>query len=50
MIRLRSERLLCHMRNCQQTDHLWQVTSDDGGNSWSEPEMTPMWGYAAHLI
>ena len=38
------------MRNCQQTDHLWQVTSDDGGKSWSDPEMTPMWGYPAHLI
>ena len=50
MIKLRSGRLLCHMRNCQQTGHLWQVASDDGGETWSEPEMTPMWGYPAHVV
>lgn len=50
MIRLSSGRLLCHMRNCRQTGHLWQVVSDDGGESWSEPEMTPMWGYPAHMV
>jgi hypothetical protein len=38
------------MRNCQQTGHLWQVSSDDGGETWSEPAMTPMWGYPAHLV
>ena len=50
MIRLQTGRLLCHMRNCDQTGHLWQVTSDDGGESWSEPWMTPMWGYPAHVV
>ena len=50
MIRLASGRLVCHMRNGGQTKHLWQVVSDDGGESWSEPEMTPMWGYPAHLV
>ena len=50
MIKLRSGRLLCHMRNCRQTGQLWQVFSDDGGESWSVPELTPMWGYPAHLI
>jgi hypothetical protein len=50
LIRLQSGRLLCHMRNCQQTGHLWQVASDDGGETWSEPSMTPMWGYPAHIV
>ena len=50
MIRCSSGRLLCHLRNCRQTGHLWQVVSDDGGETWSEPEMTPMWGYPAHLV
>ena len=50
MILLKSGRLVCHMRNCRQTSHLWQVVSDDGGESWSEPEMTPIWGYPAHLV
>ena len=50
MILLKSGRLLCHMRNCKQTNHLWQVVSDDGGETWSEPEMTPIWGYPAHLV
>ena len=50
MIKLRSGRLICHMRNCRPTGHLWQVTSDDGGESWSDPVMTPMWGYPAHLV
>ena len=50
MIRLASGRLVCHMRNGGQTKHLWQVVSDDGGESWSEPEMTPMWGFPAQLV
>jgi sialidase-1 len=50
MIQLRSGRLLCHMRNCQQTGHLWQVVSDDRGETWSAPAMTPMWGYPAHVV
>ena len=50
MIKLRSGRLVCHMRNCSQTGHLWQVASDDGGETWSAPEMTPMWGWPADLI
>ena len=49
MLQTKSGRLLCHMRNCQQTGHLWQVTSDDGGESWTAPEMTPMWGWPTHL-
>ena len=50
MIQLRSGRLLCHMRNCRQTGHLWQVVSDDAGRTWSQPQMTPMWGYPAHVV
>ncbi len=50
MIKLRSGRLLCHLRNCRQTGQLWQVFSDDGGEHWSEPELTPMWGYPAHIV
>ena len=50
MILLKSGRLLCHLRNCRQTGHLWQVVSDDGGVTWSEPEMTSIWGYPAHLV
>ena len=50
MIRLESGRLVCHMRNCAETKHLWQVVSDDGGESWSKPEMTPIWGWPAHLV
>lgn len=50
MAKLESGRLICHMRNCKQTGHLWQVLSDDGGMSWSEPVMTPMWGYPAHIV
>jgi hypothetical protein len=50
MIKLDSGRLLCHMRNCRQTGQLWQVVSDDGGESWSEPILTPMWGYPAHVV
>ena len=50
MILLKSGRLLCHLRNCRQTGYLWQVYSDDRGETWSEPEMTPMWGHPAHLV
>merc|ERR1711964_137170 len=50
MIQLRSGRLLSHLRNCEQTGHLWQVVSDDGGATWSKPWMTPMWGHPAHVV
>ena len=50
MVQAASGRLICHMRNCRQTGHLWQVASDDNGKTWSTPEMTPMWGYPAHLL
>ena len=50
MARLVSGRLICHMRNCRQTGHLWQVHSDDNGESWSNPIMTPMWGFPAHIV
>jgi hypothetical protein len=30
--------------------HLWQVISDDAGQSWSRPEPTPIDGYPAHLL
>ena len=50
MIRFSSGRLVCHLRNCRQTSYLWQVISDDDGETWSEPAMTPMWGYPAHLV
>lgn len=50
MIRCASGRLVCHLRNSPQTSHLWQVISNDGGETWSDPEMTPMWGYPAHLV
>ena len=50
MVLLASGRLICHMRNCSQTGHLWQVVSDDGGETWTAPVMTPMWGWPAHMV
>jgi hypothetical protein len=50
MVLAASGRLVCHLRNCRQTGHLWQVVSDDGGETWSAPEMTPIWGHPAHLV
>jgi hypothetical protein len=32
------------------TGYLWQQWSDDGGQQWSEPVETPVWGYPAHLL
>ena len=29
---------------------LWQTHSDDGGQTWSEPRRTEMWGYPPHLL
>lgn len=38
--------------NCPLYDigFLYQVTSEDGGKTWSEPVRTPMWGYPPTLI
>lgn len=29
---------------------LWSAYSDDGGESWSEPFETPLWGFPPHLL
>ncbi len=51
MARLRSGRLLCHLRSCVEGgDHLYQVASDDGGLSWGEPWRTPIWGFPAQVL
>ena len=51
MVRLRSGRLVCLLRSCVEAgDHLFQVTSDDDGLSWSEPRQTPIWGFPAQMI
>lgn len=30
--------------------YLWEVYSDDGGETWSEPFQTPLWGFPPHLL
>ena len=45
---LRSGRVLVLLRE-NQSKSLWQVWSDDGGSTWSEPVPTGIDGYPAHL-
>jgi sialidase-1 len=33
-----------------QVGFLYQVTSQDGGLTWSRPVRTPLWGYPATLL
>jgi len=51
LIQLRSGRLLCLLRSCVEAgDFLHQVSSDDGGLTWSEPRKTPLWGFPADVV
>ena len=51
LARLSSGRLLCLLRSCVEAgDYLYQVMSDDGGLTWSEPRKTPLWGFPADII
>ena len=44
-------RLICHLRASDDgRGYLYQVTSDDGGHTWTPPSETPLWGYPAHII
>ena len=45
---LRSGRVLVLLRE-NRSKSLWQVWSDDGGSTWSEPVPTGIDGYPAHL-
>lgn len=33
-----------------ESHYLHQISSDDGGHSWSKPKRLPIWGYPAHLL
>jgi len=49
---LANGRLLCHLRT-EPNDgggYLYQVVSDDNGETWSDPERTPIWGYPADIV
>ena len=51
LARLRSGRLLCLLRSCVEAgDFLHQVSSDDGGLTWSEARRTRLWGFPADLL
>ena len=51
LVRLASGRLVAHMRTVAGGGfHLYQVTSEDGGETWSKPVKTPIWGFPADLI
>ncbi len=42
--------LLCILRECKETRHLYSCRSLDGGKTWSKPEQTAMYGYPGHVI
>lgn len=53
LARLRSGRLICHLRTEVYgggEGFIYQVVSDDGGATWTEPKRVSMWGYPADLI
>ena len=52
LTRLNSGRLISHSRSSEKSGglHLYQVTSDDDGHTWSEPRRLPIWGYPAHIV
>lgn len=51
LVRLASGRLVSHMRTGTRGGfHLYQVTSDDHGETWSKPWKTPIWGFPADLV
>jgi hypothetical protein len=42
-------RLLMMLRD-NGSRFLHQISSDDGGHTWSQPERLPIWGYPGHLL
>ena len=43
--------LISHLRTEGPGEgYLYQVSSDDGGHTWTKPWRTPMWGCPAHII
>jgi len=52
LVRLASGRLICQLRteHSEGGGYLFQVVSDDDGETWSEPKRTPLWGYPAHIV
>ena len=51
LARLNSGRLICHLRTEKAGNYqLYQVTSDDGGETWCKAWQTPMWGRPAHIV
>ena len=53
IIELPSGRILMMMRHAGKTmsdRHLYQSSSDDDGQTWSQAKETPIWGYPPHLL
>lgn len=42
-------RILMILRE-NRTHFLYQVSSADGGQTWTAPQATPIWGYPGHLV
>ena len=50
---LSSGRLISHLRTegpGEGEGYVYQVSSDDGGRTWTKPWRTPMWGFPAHIV
>ena len=47
---LPSGKIICMMRVYGVEQYLWQSESLDGGNTWSIPKKTEIWGFPAHLL
>lgn len=43
-------RIFCLLRVERVEQYLWSAYSDDGGETWSTPKRTPIWGFPAHLL
>ncbi|MBT4502669.1 MAG: exo-alpha-sialidase [Gemmatimonadetes bacterium] len=44
------DELFCILRDSRQTGYLHSCRSLDGGRSWSEPEVTDLFGHPGHLL
>ena len=42
--------ILCMLRVEKIEQYLWQTYSTDGGETWSAPRRTPIWGFPPHLL
>ena len=56
LVRLRDGRLLCMLRSQERPrrdpegGYFYQTVSEDGGESWSDPVKTMLWGQVANLV